>query len=1098
MSSGANITHARGERKNVRSRRLMLAATPSMLALVVATPAYAHSAKHHAKAAPQLAMADTAANSSAAAADVSAAASTAAAAQATPTPAAPATATDQNNQATAIVVTGIRGSLQRDINIKRNATGVVDAISAEDIGKFPDPNVASAMQRIPGVTIQRAGVRGDANGVTVRGFGGDFNDTLVDGRHVSTATGGRGVDFTTIGADFIGQVDVLKTPDVELSTSAIGATINILLPKPFDSPGFKIAAFAGGTMQSRSKHITPKLGFLISDTFADDTMGILADATYTREDTKTNHVFIPGWIGAHFAPCQTGPINLTCVPTSPDSATATTPASDIKGGPAVWFPQQIGADQQDTHDERIDGRIAYQWRPSDAVLLTLDDNFSRQTLKSTDYGYAAWFNGDDLRNVTYDSNGSVTNFNQFGTPMDFNANVSKTVNERNEFGANLKWSATENLKFEADGSIARAEQNPGRDGYQDSMDIGYGGYNNVTIPAGETCAEAGGQFASSGGCVSTILGANTGVQITGPSSSDLPVIHDVGPGGVVGQFLNVNDIGSHVIVRIDNYNTDLVRQAKLAGRWESDNFNLTMGAQYVDDKFHQDSTSTFSSGVFSAYSGYGTPSGRTGGLYPLPASAFNGTISTSGFIPGYNNGALAPGFLVYDPYAIYAALEAAGHNTKPGCCGGSGLPNVDYAVDPGTILDVEEKTLSFFMKANFTTDIAGMPFHFAAGLRDENTHLNVSAIGRAITGLVNPAGDPTLLNPTLSPTPVTITGKSFYSYLLPSMDMKLNITPDFDIRLDASRTLTRPQLGNLKPTVNFGSLRRGSLSGSGGNPDLKPYLSDNFDAAAEWYYAPNSYVAIDGFYKHLTNFIVGGVHQETFPGVIDPFTGQLAVFNVTGQVNGPDADVRGLELAWQHTFGNTGFGFQANATLVNTNRKFPTGDISGSAFAITGLANSANLVAFYDKHGFQFRVAANYRGSYLLGLGQGQGGTFGAEPVYVDKQTTVDVSTSYDFTPNFTIFGEITNLTNANYSTHGRFTDQPLDIYNYGRRYTAGVRFHMSRAAAPPPPPPMAPPPPPPAPAMQTCPDGSVVAATAACPLPPPPPPPAPAKPERG
>jgi len=1098
MSSGANTTHAREERKNVRSRRLMLAATPSMLALVVATPAYAHSAKHHSKAAPQIAMADTATTSAAAASDT-AAASTAAAQAATPTPAAPATSTDQSNQAQAIVVTGIRGSLQRDINIKRNAVGVVDAISAEDIGKFPDPNVAAALQRLPGVTIQRAGPRGDANGVTVRGFGGDFNDTLIDGRHVSTAAGGRSVDFTTIGADFIGQVNVLKTPDVELSTSAIGATLNILLPKPFDYPGFKVAAFVGGTYQDRDKHIAPKGGLLISDTFADNTMGILADVAYSREDTKTNHVFIPGWVGNHFAPCQAGPIkvanpptDLTCVPTSDSTSQAWTDPNNRKTI-LGWFPQQIGADQQTTKDSRVDARIAYQWRPSDSVLLTLDDNYSRETLKSTDYGYAAWFNGDDLRNVKYDSNGSVVDFNQFGTPMDFNANVTKQVNERNEFGANLKWSATENLKFEADGSIARAELNPGHDGYADSMDIGYGGFNNLTNPAtgknldpyDPLCATEGAQFTSSGGCVTTILGAPTGVQITGPSSKDLPVIHDVGPANQAGQFLNLTDIGGHDIVRFRNYNTDLVRQAKFLGRWESDNVKLTFGGQYVDDKLHQENENTFANGVFASFGGYGPPSGRTSGLYPLPAGAFDGSIGTSGFIPGYNNSALAPGIIVYDPYTIYSALEAAGHPTAPG-------------FDTGSVLNVEEKTLSFFFKANFETDIAGMPFHFNAGMRDESTHLNVSAIGKTITALTNPAGDPTLLNPTFSP-PQTITAKSFYTYLLPSMDMKLDLTRDFDIRLDASRTLTRPQLGNLKPTVNFGSLRRGALSGSGGNPDLKPYLSDNFDAAAEWFYAPNSYVSVDGFYKHLTNFIVGGVHQTTIPGVIDPFTGQLAVFNVTGQVNGPDADVRGLELAWQHTFGNTGFGFQANATLVNTNRKFPTGDISGSAFAITGLANSANFVGFYDKNGLQFRVAANWRGSYLLGLGQGQGGTFGAEPVYVDKQLQVDASASYDVTPQFTIYGSVTNLNNSNYSTHGRFTDQPLDIYNYGRRYEAGIRFHMSRASAPPPPPPVAPPPPPPAPAMQTCPDGTVVQATATCPVPPPPPPPpAPAKPERG
>jgi len=150
-----------------------------------------------------------------------------------------------------IVVTGLRASLQRNLDEKREAPGVVDVISSEDIGKFPDSNVASAMQRLPGVSIQRSGARGQATGVTVRGFGGGFNDTLYDGRHISTASGGRAVDFTTVGADFVGQLRVLKTPDVELSTSAIGSTIDVQLPKPFDYPGLKVAAMAAGTLQSR-------------------------------------------------------------------------------------------------------------------------------------------------------------------------------------------------------------------------------------------------------------------------------------------------------------------------------------------------------------------------------------------------------------------------------------------------------------------------------------------------------------------------------------------------------------------------------------------------------------------------------------------------------------------------------------------------------------------------------------------------------------------------------------------------------------------------------------------------------------------------------
>ena len=151
-----------------------------------------------------------------------------------------------------IIVTGLRGSLQRNLDIKRSATGVVDAISSEDIGKFPDSNVAASLQRLPGVSIQRSGARGEATGITVRGFGGDFNTTLYDGRRISTATGNRQIDFSTVGSDFIGRLSVLKTPDVALTSSSIGATVNVEFPKPFDHPGFRLATSIAGSIQDRS------------------------------------------------------------------------------------------------------------------------------------------------------------------------------------------------------------------------------------------------------------------------------------------------------------------------------------------------------------------------------------------------------------------------------------------------------------------------------------------------------------------------------------------------------------------------------------------------------------------------------------------------------------------------------------------------------------------------------------------------------------------------------------------------------------------------------------------------------------------------------
>lgn len=994
--------------RNIHCRKLVFASACSIAALVTATPALAQSAGQAEAPLATLAQADAPvggnAQSDGAAADD-----------------------------TTIVVSGIRGSLQRNLDEKRAASGVIEVISAEDIGKFPDSNVASALQRLPGVSIQRSGQRGDATGVTIRGFGGDFVDTLFDGRHISTATGTRAVDFTTVGSDFVGQLAVLKTPDVALSTSAIGGTINISQPKPFDKDGLQLVGSVSGSLQSRDKNVRPTAGVLFSDTFADNTIGILADVTYSRRDTVSNLAHIQGWVGINLYPCQ-----RTAACTVPDF----TPAN-AETAPA-WFPQQIAAEQDFNQDKRIGGRVALQWRPSDNILLTIDDNYSRQTVDGGASSYAGWFNGTDLRNVKTDSNGTIVDFNQFGTPNDFIGTRTHNINETNQVGGNVKWTIIDGLSFDADASYSRSTLNPNHKGRQDTQFLGYGGTNPggpfvslpCTFPAGATRTTPPDSCAT----YNTVLGANTGVAILGPSTKYLPQIHDFGPLGNAANFGNPAYIGSHVIVRTPAYNTDAIKQARAALAWDGDKLHVALGGQYQEDKLHQEQANTFNNGVFASRSGYGPLSGRpggsTGGLTTLPADVYLGNISTAGFIPGYT-GTTPPFVINFDPYKVFSLLEASGGSVAP-------------RLDPGSILDVTERTYAIFFKASFDDEIAGMPFHVSAGIRDEGTNVTTQAIGRQLLGLYRPLGDPTLItaDPNLGPNhdgysaSTTITAKSNYNYLLPSIDAKLEVTDKLIFRMDASRTLTRPLLADLRPTVNVGTLRVGNLTGSGGNPYLKPYLSDNFDAAVEWYYGRNSYFALNGYLKHITDFVVGGVTSQTINDVIDPSTGQIAKFNVNAKINGPDATVKGLEIAWQQVFGQSGFGFTANATLPVTNRKFDSSDISGAGFSITGLAKSANFVGFYDKNGFQARVAVNWRDSYLLQLGQGSTGAFGAEPVYVNRQLQIDLSSSWDVTRQITVFGEATNLNNSTYSTRGRFSNQALDIYSYGRRFTLGVRFH--------------------------------------------------------
>ncbi|MDR7156192.1 TonB-dependent receptor [Sphingobium xenophagum] len=904
-----------------------------------------------------------------------------------------------------IIVTGIRGSLQRNLDIKRNASGVVDVISSEDIGKFPDSNVAASLQRLPGVSIQRSGARGEPQGISVRGFGGDFNETLIDGRRLSTASGGRSVDFTTVGADFVGQLAVYKTPEVSLSSSSIGATLDISYPKPFDKMGTRMAFTAAGSVQDEAGKLTPTVGGLFSTTFADDTMGILVNAVYTRRDTQANRVYVSGWQGGLFRECQ-----LTAACTDAQLAVP----GDIPG----WYQQQYGADQRYTKDERIDGRIAFQWQPSDNVLLTIDDNYSRQKVVTSIDGFGIWFNQGDMRNVELDGNGTAINFLQAGSPTDFTAGTDKNILETNQIGANLKWDATENLQIDADVSYSKSRLNPDGHVSSEGADIGYGG----------------------------LLGTTLGVRVTGNSNKTFPELTTYGPAGNQALWTDQAILGSHVTVRMAQKNSDEIKQFRLGATWKQDDLTIKLGARYMEDEFSLENRNTFANNYWQAYAGYGAPSGRTSGV-PIPASLIQGTINTKGWIPGFS-GNLPPVLLNYDARSYSKYLEGLwqGPNTpgyNQGCCENFN-GTIDLALDPGSVQNILEKSWSAWVSVNFNTEIAGMPFRFNAGAREEITKVISTGIGRVPTSIVGSAADPTLLTVNFSDSQA-VTASSSYSYFLPALDMKLELTDNLHLRFDASRTLTRPRLDYLGPVLNVGAGQRvGALTATGNNPFLKPYLADNFDLGLEWYYQRNSYAAVNLFLKDVSNFIVAGTQRQTINNVIDPTTGQPAIFTVSARVNGPEATVKGVEFAWQHVFGDSGFGFNANATFVETNKPYDRTDLSQSGFAVTGLANSANLVAFYDKNGFEFRTAVNWRDKYLLQFGQAQNNSaFGAEPTFVNSALQIDLSTNIRLNDQFSVFGEALNITNETYSTHGRYSNQLLDVYGYGRRFTAGVRYRF-------------------------------------------------------
>lgn len=953
----------------------------------------------------------------------------------------PAVAQDNGGSMETVVVTGLRESLQRNLDIKRDSLGLVDAITTEDIGKFPDSNMATAMMRIPGVTISRgvtssSGIgssTGEPSQVTVRGFGPAFNETLIEGRKLPTAMSSRSFDFSSLNSDLISRLEVLKSPDASLSAGAIGATINIHYPKPLDNPGLRVAGSASGSISPTEGKWTPNGNFLVSDTFLNNRLGVLLAGSYTESKIRVNQVSNWGWEGTYIDPCQLKGATTACGATL--TADQTRP---------VWFTQDTGMYVMHDRQMREELRGIVQYAPVDSVIFTLDGGINRSDLTQIQYAFAIWNNVGEMRDVQTSKNGTILSFVRKpgglsnNVPSDFDGTYNDIVMQTYDLGLNAKWEVTDKLSITADAATAMAALSPGGQYTSAGADVGYGP------------SQTGGTNGATLGMVNS-------------DSHQLPYYINYGPNGDASNFLNPNIMGSHVFTITSQQNRNSINQAKFEAKWDEDTFSVTGGFQYVANHIRMASYNTFANNQWQAFAGYGPASnnyyasGKAAGA-ALPASLFSQVVKIDkNFIPGWKGSSNLPsGLFAIDALAVKSYLESLGDPNKqavPGfnyacCVDNSGKYTYDgqyhLALDANSWQQIFEDTYSGYIAVSTKTQFAGMPLKINAGVRSEYTDMNSKGLGKLPTSLKVSAADHTNFDVSYTDT-VSVSKKNSYQYLLPNLDLTLQVSDNFQLRFDASRTLTRPPLNNVSPVTTYSSSERvGSLTATGSNPNLLPYTSDNLDLSAEWYYAQNSYLSGDVFLKSTKDFVISGTTSQAINNVIDPTTGSPAVWHVSAYVNGPSANVYGLELAWQHVFGDTGFGYQVNGTIVQTDKPYSPADLTSSNFAVTGLADSANLTAFYDKHGFEFRLAANWRDLYLDHFGQNQNASsFGTEPTFVNPSWSFDISTRYDITDQITAYAEVLNLLDASYSTRGRFSDQALDIVAYGRRFTMGFHFKL-------------------------------------------------------
>jgi len=889
-----------------------------------------------------------------------------------------------------IVVTGIRGSLASSARIKREAQQIVDTISAEDVGKFPDANIAESLQRITGVAIDRSG--GEGQFITVRGLGPEFNTVLVNGRVMATDNPGREFSFDVLSSNMIQRSDVYKSSVPELQEGGIGATVNIITARPLEGrSGFHLAASAGGIYDTLRDKLSPDLSAVASFTNEEKTVGIVLAGSYTNRYSQLDYVRTEGWL---FGPQRVVDGTADSTGLTPD-AIVTTPGD-------VHTPQNLQFARQLDRRRRINVSGTFQAQLSDSLLLTIDGIYSRFDVSSARNIFANFYSAPYI-GMEVDEQGTVTGFNRPGQQFlaanpaladavslsqnDNIVNPSERLTNTYQIGANLKWNPAEDVEVRLDASTTRAKQ------------------------------RAPGMFVVVGSL------AQTSPRFDLNKGNDLPIASNSGditdPSLMRAHFTAVDD--NRVQDEGSEYHLDTEFKVH-----DSPLKSVRIGFSYSERSKLRRTQNNQDGNC--AYCGYEIPM-DTSLLEPFELDNFLSGVSGSENVPAQ--------FFTYDPRAVIAFLSDPANLARPRqgrtaeeqaaeAARLLALPGGPYGVreNLGSRLDVQEEVLAGYIAMQF----GGTNWSGNAGIRVVRTQTISRGFDLPVVSITNTPGDDTLQYQFGASTPISV--RNSYINALPSVNLKVNLTDKLVARAAFSQTVTRPTLTDLGVDNSFGGRVSVPLS-SGGNPGLQPFKSTNYDLSLEWYLSPVSYLSIGGFYKNLSDFL----ELQTLP--VERFG---RVFQDTRTRNGQTGYIRGIEVGGQYSFDflggfASGFGVAGNYTYVDSKANRDT-TLSDYDCGYNGLSpHSANGSIFYEKFGLAARVSYNWRSDYLRACRSDQ-----ARPRNRSAYGQLDFNLGYDVTPNFQLYVQGVNVTNARVDEWSAIEDRFLMLQDTGARYNFGVR----------------------------------------------------------
>jgi len=842
-------------------------------------------------------------------------------------------ATKDAQTLSAVTVTGYRASLQKSLDIKRDADSIVDAITAEDVGKFPDNNVAESLARLPGITVDRT--FGEGERVSILGTDPALNRLLLNGQTLASTNwagdpdnpDSRSFDYTMLSPEIIGTAEVYKTPQARIDEGSIGGTVIVNTRRPLDLKANTLTGTISYGYNNNAERGKPNASVLYSWKNSDDTFGVLGTLMhddrivdrygteifgYQQFNDPTDTNAQPG--GNHyFPPSLVSPNAHGVYPTSTNTA---------------WFQQ----------DRKRDGaQMAMEWKPTKGFDLNFTGLYTIDNLSNFNQSrYAYW--GDSAQDAT-----AIGPDNSLATSGAYNANAPTHLDA-----------------YYRDTKIKTGSYNLRADWYGEGWDassqIGYtqsrGGSDGIYLLS----------FKTLGPYNYTLDGHN-------------PLINY----GVPGTDTSAANLDASGLNYAPSYDRERYFQFDFS-------HDLNLGP------FTQVQTGIKATNHLNGQNDYNAslPSIQD----PDPANQltlqqFAGVNTPGNFLSGLPSTDTMRNWITVDQGAITSYI-----NSLPGAKTLNLVPSGSYGIG--------EHTRAAYLQGNFSGD----SYRGNIGVRYVYTR-------DAVDGYTYMGGD--------SYAPLSKINS--YGDWLPSVNYAYSFTEDLILRLAAAKAIARPRFQDMTPYVATQDI---SLTASGGNPDLKPYKSTNYDASLEWYFTPKSILSAEFFYRDISQYILSKTVLEP---LYNATLHQTDIYQTTLPINASNASVKGVSLTYQGDIG-AGFGIYANYTYSDANTT------NGYNLPYNS-RDSYNLTPYFEQGPWSTRVNLGWRSAYFTQIG-----SIGAKQM-ADSYTELDASVGYQINDHLQLSLNATNLLNETYYAYDDTPNIPLNSYKNGRTYMLSMSFKL-------------------------------------------------------